>query len=281
MKDAYSFERDSGRHGGQLSSFTSAPMTASWTAPASTLVSRRPGDGRDDGRGSARNEYMGPMLRRRGRGRARRGTSPPTSRSTLSTPGVEKRGEDYVKDGEPLQRSSPRSRSATSSSSAPGTPSRLGRPTWMRPGRRFRTVWMASYGFGPARIAAAAVEQFADEQGISWPRALAPFDCAPGGPRQARDARARRLLMRLYSDAPQRWGGGALRRPPARPRREVRRRRAARLPAPFDGRAALVGRPAGSRSRCVAGAPMRAGLPLGGDPPSLLGALDALWRSLP
>ena len=35
---------------------------------------------------------------------------------------------------------------------------------------------MGSYGFGPARIAAAAVEQFADEHGISWPRALAPFD---------------------------------------------------------------------------------------------------------
>jgi prolyl-tRNA synthetase len=37
-------------------------------------------------------------------------------------------------------------------------------------------VWMGSYGIGPARIVAAAIEQFADEQGISWPRALAPFD---------------------------------------------------------------------------------------------------------
>jgi prolyl-tRNA synthetase len=36
-------------------------------------------------------------------------------------------------------------------------------------------VWMGSYGFGPARAAAAAVEQYADEQGICWPRALAPF----------------------------------------------------------------------------------------------------------
>ena len=35
---------------------------------------------------------------------------------------------------------------------------------------------MGSYGIGPARIAAAAVEQFADEKGISWPRSLAPFD---------------------------------------------------------------------------------------------------------
>jgi prolyl-tRNA synthetase len=37
-------------------------------------------------------------------------------------------------------------------------------------------VWMGSYGIGPARIAAAAVEQFADERGISWPKALAPWD---------------------------------------------------------------------------------------------------------
>jgi prolyl-tRNA synthetase len=39
-----------------------------------------------------------------------------------------------------------------------------------------RHIWMGSYGIGPARIAAAAVEQFADEQGISWPRAFAPWD---------------------------------------------------------------------------------------------------------
>jgi len=37
-------------------------------------------------------------------------------------------------------------------------------------------IWMGSYGFGPARAAAAAVEQFADAQGISWPRAISPFD---------------------------------------------------------------------------------------------------------
>jgi prolyl-tRNA synthetase len=36
-------------------------------------------------------------------------------------------------------------------------------------------IWMACYGIGPARIVAAAVEQFADEHGISWPAALAPF----------------------------------------------------------------------------------------------------------
>ncbi len=36
-------------------------------------------------------------------------------------------------------------------------------------------IWMGSYGIGPARIVAAAVEQYADPHGISWPRALAPF----------------------------------------------------------------------------------------------------------
>jgi prolyl-tRNA synthetase len=37
-------------------------------------------------------------------------------------------------------------------------------------------IWMGSYGIGPARILAAAVEQYHDEAGISWPRAIAPFD---------------------------------------------------------------------------------------------------------
>jgi prolyl-tRNA synthetase len=41
---------------------------------------------------------------------------------------------------------------------------------------RERLIWMGSYGFGPARAAAAAVEQYADEHGISWPRTIAPFD---------------------------------------------------------------------------------------------------------
>lgn len=36
-------------------------------------------------------------------------------------------------------------------------------------------IWMGCYGIGPARIAAAAVEQYADENGIAWPSAIAPF----------------------------------------------------------------------------------------------------------
>nr|MDP8944216.1 His/Gly/Thr/Pro-type tRNA ligase C-terminal domain-containing protein [Actinomycetota bacterium] len=41
---------------------------------------------------------------------------------------------------------------------------------------RERAIWMGSYGIGLARVMAAAVEQFADERGISWPRSIAPFD---------------------------------------------------------------------------------------------------------
>ncbi len=48
--------------------------------------------------------------------------------------------------------------------------------TYLDEAGRAQLVWMGCYGFGPARAAAAAVEQYADEQGISWPRAIAPFD---------------------------------------------------------------------------------------------------------
>jgi prolyl-tRNA synthetase len=39
-----------------------------------------------------------------------------------------------------------------------------------------RTILMGSYGIGPGRIMAAAVEQHHDEHGIAWPRSLAPYD---------------------------------------------------------------------------------------------------------
>ena len=37
-------------------------------------------------------------------------------------------------------------------------------------------IVMGSYGIGPARILAAAIEQGADERGIVWPRAIAPWE---------------------------------------------------------------------------------------------------------
>ncbi|MGZ4272883.1 MAG: His/Gly/Thr/Pro-type tRNA ligase C-terminal domain-containing protein [Solirubrobacteraceae bacterium] len=48
--------------------------------------------------------------------------------------------------------------------------------TYLDENGKSQHIWMGSYGFGPARAAAAAVEQYADESGISWPRAIAPFD---------------------------------------------------------------------------------------------------------
>jgi prolyl-tRNA synthetase len=38
-----------------------------------------------------------------------------------------------------------------------------------------RSIVMGSYGIGPARIVAASIEQRADERGIVWPRAIAPW----------------------------------------------------------------------------------------------------------
>jgi prolyl-tRNA synthetase len=55
---------------------------------------------------------------------------------------------------------------------------------------------MGSYGIGPGRVMAAAVEQRHDENGICWPRTLAPFDVhvivLPGLEQQADEA-ARQL----------------------------------------------------------------------------------------
>ena len=39
-----------------------------------------------------------------------------------------------------------------------------------------RPIVMGSYGIGPARIAAAAIEQSFDEHGCIWPAPIAPFD---------------------------------------------------------------------------------------------------------
>ncbi|HYX76317.1 MAG TPA: proline--tRNA ligase [Gaiellaceae bacterium] len=51
---------------------------------------------------------------------------------------------------------------------------------------------MGSYGIGPGRVVAAAVEQFHDERGIVWPEALAPYDihvvALPGAEQLAEEA---------------------------------------------------------------------------------------------
>ncbi len=140
-------------------------------------------------------------------------------------------------------------------------------------------IWMGSYGIGPARIAAAAVEQFADEHGISWPRALAPFAVhlvalgKPGTPeREACDGVYDTLrsggVEVLYDD------------------REGQ-------PGEKFADAELLGCPlrltVGRKSlesgeievQIRRGRQQAPGLPLGGDPEGLLRAVDELWRSLP
>ncbi|MEA2289675.1 MAG: prolyl-tRNA synthetase [Solirubrobacteraceae bacterium] len=71
--------------------------------------------------------------------------------------------------------------------------------TYLDENGKEQLIWMGSYGIGPARVAAAAVEQFADEKGISWPRAIAPWQVElvglgkPGTPE-------REVADRLYAE---------------------------------------------------------------------------------
>jgi prolyl-tRNA synthetase len=48
--------------------------------------------------------------------------------------------------------------------------------TYLDENGKEQLIVMGSYGIGPARITAAAIEQYADEKGISWPRSIAPWD---------------------------------------------------------------------------------------------------------
>ncbi len=49
------------------------------------------------------------------------------------------------------------------------------RATYLDAEGRERPIVMGSYGIGPARVMAAAIEQRADERGIVWPAAIAPW----------------------------------------------------------------------------------------------------------
>jgi prolyl-tRNA synthetase len=60
-------------------------------------------------------------------------------------------------------------------------------------------IVMGSYGMGPARLLAAAIEQGADEHGISWPKALAPFDVHLVGMGKP-SSDERELAERLYGE---------------------------------------------------------------------------------
>jgi prolyl-tRNA synthetase len=140
-------------------------------------------------------------------------------------------------------------------------------------------VWMASYGIGPARIVAAAVEQYADEHGISWPRALAPFQVhlvglgRPGTPeRDAAEDLYRTLgdggIDTLYDDRD--LGPGE------------KFAEAELLGCPLRltvGRRTLESGEIEAQVR--RGRALAPGIPLEGEPEALVRAVDELWRSLP
>ncbi len=62
-----------------------------------------------------------------------------------------------------------------------------------------KPVIMGSYGIGPARIAAAAIEQNNDKDGIIWPKSIAPFDVEIL-PLNMKDARTVEIAEELYID---------------------------------------------------------------------------------
>jgi prolyl-tRNA synthetase len=61
-----------------------------------------------------------------------------------------------------------------------------------------KPIVMGSYGIGPARIAAAAVEQGNDENGIIWPSAIAPYHLLII-PVNVKDARSMDTAEELYA----------------------------------------------------------------------------------
>jgi prolyl-tRNA synthetase len=197
--------------------------------------------------------------------------------AALATPGVEQVGEEYFKDGAPLTREP-----AIEIANIFKLGTRYSEPlgaTYLDETGTELPVWMGCYGIGPARIVAAAVEQFADEHGISWPRALAPFAVhlvglgKPGAPeREAADGLYATLLEGgvevLYDDRD--LGPGE------------KFAEAELLGCPLRltvGRKSLESGEIEVQLR--RGRQSAAGLPLNGEPAELLRAVDELWRSLP
>ncbi|MFI4991693.1 MAG: aminoacyl--tRNA ligase-related protein [Solirubrobacterales bacterium] len=195
----------------------------------------------------------------------------------LRTQGVERAGDAYTRDGVAL---------TVEPAIEIGNIFKLGTRYSEPLGARYldeqgneNAIWMASYGIGPARIVAAAVEQFADEHGISWPRALAPFAVhlvalgKPGTPeRDTADG--------LYATLSE---GGV----------EVLYDDRDLGPGEKFADAELLGCPlrltVGRRSlesgeievQLRRGRKEAPGLPLAAEPAELLRAVDELWQSLP
>ncbi len=62
-----------------------------------------------------------------------------------------------------------------------------------------KPIIMGSYGIGPARIAAAAIEQNNDKDGIIWPKSIAPFDVEIL-PLNMKDSMTVEIAGKLYND---------------------------------------------------------------------------------
>jgi prolyl-tRNA synthetase len=195
----------------------------------------------------------------------------------LNSPEVERVGEELRRGGEPLQ-----VEPAIEIGNIFKLGTRYSEPlgaTYLDEHGEEQAIWMGSYGIGPARVVAAAVEQFADEHGISWPRALAPFAVhllalgRPGTPE--RDA-----AERLYEDL---RAGGI----------DVLYDDRERAPGEKFADAELLGCPlrltVGKRSlesgevevQVRRGRGEAPGLPLGGERADLVRAVDELWQTLP
>ena len=73
--------------------------------------------------------------------------------------------------------------------------------TYLDENGKEQPIVMGSYGIGPARIVAAAIEQGADERGIVWPRALAPWQIQLVSLAKAGEPE-REAADRLYEELP-------------------------------------------------------------------------------
>jgi prolyl-tRNA synthetase len=62
-----------------------------------------------------------------------------------------------------------------------------------------KPIIMGSYGIGPARIAAAAIEQNNDKDGIVWPKSIAPFEVEVL-PLNMKDVKTLEVAEKLYKD---------------------------------------------------------------------------------
>jgi prolyl-tRNA synthetase len=273
MKDAYSFDRD--QAGMEENYALHVGAYDRMMARTGLRFYRVEGDvGMMGGLGA--HEYMAPCAA--GEDEVLLGTDYAANVEIVgNSPEVEQRGDDYFRAGEQL-RVEPAIEIGNIFKLATRYSEPLGATFLDETGAEL-PVWMACYGIGPARIVAAAVEQFADEHGISWPKALAPFAVhlvslgKPGTPeREAADLLYATLLAGrvdvLYDDRD------------AGPGEKFADAELLGCPLRLTvGRKSLESGEVEVQIR--RGRESAPGLPLGGEPAALIRAVDELWRSLP